>query len=177
METQYRVRSWKIHPPCTPLYPLPKAPNICLSADRVSRSWPPTTPGEACKPLDPDNGGRDSHSSWHQWLELPLLLLTVQEEPVHDLVLLLRGDEVLNDEVPGGRNETEMGVGEAPVTKATELVGKGCQDTITTEIMELVFHAKIVGLGPLGLFLTSAQPALWQREMEPPNQAEEMEQL
>lgn len=52
---------------------------------------------------------RDSHSSWHEWLELPLLLLTVQEKPVHDLVLLLRGDEVLNNQVPGSRNDVEMG--------------------------------------------------------------------
>lgn len=52
---------------------------------------------------------RDSHSSWHERLELPLLLLTVQEKPVHDLVLLLRGDEVLNNQVPGSRNDIEMG--------------------------------------------------------------------
>lgn len=51
----------------------------------------------------------DSQSGWHEWLELPLLLLTVQEKAVHDLVLLLGGDEVLDDKVPGSRNEAEMG--------------------------------------------------------------------
>lgn len=59
----------------------------------------------------PDNRVRDSRSAGHKGLELPLLLLTVQEKPVHDLVLLLWGDEVLDDEVPGSRDEVERGVG------------------------------------------------------------------
>lgn len=58
----------------------------------VKASVPPTlqAPG-------PGDWLWNSHSGWHERLELPLLLLTVQEKPVHDLVLLLRGDEVLNN--------------------------------------------------------------------------------
>lgn len=65
----------------------------------------------------PDNRVRDSRSAGHKGLELPLLLLTVQEKPVHDLVLLLWGDEVLDDEVPGSRDEVERGVGGGEITR------------------------------------------------------------
>lgn len=35
--------------------------------------------------------------SQHQGLEFPLVLLTVKVKAIHDLVLLLRGDEIFND--------------------------------------------------------------------------------
>lgn len=68
----------------------------------ICRNLSPTGPGHLHpgprpEARGPDDWVRDSHSGWHEWLELPLLLLTVQEKPVHDLVLLLRGDEVFNN--------------------------------------------------------------------------------
>lgn len=87
--------------------------------------------------MRPDQAVRDSHSGGHKWLELPLFLLTVQEEPVHDLVLLLRGYEVLDDQVPGSRNEVEMGNwggrdhrGHAKVgARSQEVSQEGTEDT------------------------------------------------
>jgi len=45
-------------------------------------------------------GAGDVPSGGHQRLELPLVLLTVEVQAVHDLVLLFWWDEVLDDQVP-----------------------------------------------------------------------------
>lgn len=64
------------------------------------------------RPLGPGpDGCRNSHSGWDQGLEPPLLLLVVQEEPVHDLVLLLWGDEVLDDQIPGDGEKVQEKAG------------------------------------------------------------------
>lgn len=41
-------------------------------------------------------------------LELPLILLGVKGQPVHDLILLLWRDEVLYDQIPAGTQHTPM---------------------------------------------------------------------
>lgn len=43
---------------------------------------------------------RDIPSSGHEWLELPLVLITIKVQAVHDLVFLFWWDEVLDDQVP-----------------------------------------------------------------------------
>ena len=62
------------------------------------------------------NTGRSSRSFCHlllhtrDGLRLPVLILVIQVRPVDDLVLLLRGDEVLDDQVPERQtniNQTE----------------------------------------------------------------------
>lgn len=60
-----------------------------------------------CPSLYQRQRGPDSRPfSWNQRLEPPLVLLGVKHQSVHDLVLLLRRDEVLYDQVPAGAPHT-----------------------------------------------------------------------
>lgn len=71
---------------------------------------------------------RDVPSGGHQRLELPLVLLTVKVQAVHDLVLLFRWDEVLDDQVPEQVSSRERdGAGEdgVNVTSDRKQVGNG----------------------------------------------------
>lgn len=81
-------------------------------------------------------GAGDVPSGGHQRLELPLVLLTVEVQAVHDLVLLFWWDEVLDDQVPervsgqerdraGARGWEGTGEEGVNVTSDRKQVGKG----------------------------------------------------
>lgn len=72
-------------------------------------------------------GHRDAPSSGNQRLEFPLVLVAVEVQAVHDLVLLLGRDEVLDDQVPegwSGSNGEGAGEKRINVTGDRKQVGK-----------------------------------------------------
>lgn len=84
--------------------------------------------GHPCPPGRARIGDRDVPSGGHQRLELPLVLLTVEVQAVHDLVLLFWWDEVLDDQVPervSGQETHGAGEDGVNVTSDRKQVGKG----------------------------------------------------
>lgn len=89
----------------------------------------------------------DVPSGGHQRLELPLVLLTVEVQAVHDLVLLFWWDEVLDDQVPERVTDQERdgagargweGAGEEGVNVASDRkqVGKGEEKDVRKRVRQ-----------------------------------------